>query len=359
MDVARYIGLFLLKNEQCYIQGLGTLQLIRKPATYDGHELHAPYHEITLVPGGNVDEALANYIATNEQISITKASNALKEYSAETRNTLQAGGEVRLPFLGRFVETDSKVGFVTDPYLLYKAPPIKAQKGASLQHNERPPLPIPHQPFIPTTPVGSPLATQQQAPAMPPPAMPHAQHYGGHEERERLNWARILFVLILMMVLAGGAYYGYERYMAPPKNKSGAPPVLTFPEEEPAMEEFPADSTGADSTMMSADTSATAMDTTEVTEQPPVIPTSAKKDTATAKPTVKMITTKIMLASADTKEEAYKLRKEFKGMGYNAYVIEESADYFPVLVDIKTTHGNSVKVEDSLTKRLNFQVFAY
>ncbi len=113
MDVAKYIGFFLLKNEQCYINGLGTLQLLRKAATYDGQHLQAATHEIVMVPGGNVDESLANYIATNEQVSITKASNALKEYSAETKSMLQAGNVVSLQHLGKFTADDGRIGFIT------------------------------------------------------------------------------------------------------------------------------------------------------------------------------------------------------------------------------------------------------
>ena len=145
MDVAKYIGLFLLKNEQCYIHGLGTLQFSRKHATYDGQNLQPPSHEIIMVAGGNVDESLANYIATNEQISITKASNALRDFSAETKINLDAGNMVSLAHLGKFTSTDGRIGFITDPHLQYKASPIAAQKGVSMRQNERPP--IPHQPY--------------------------------------------------------------------------------------------------------------------------------------------------------------------------------------------------------------------
>lgn len=249
MDVAKYIGLFLLKNEQCYIHGLGTLQFSRKAATYDGQNLQAPSHEIIMVPGGNVDESLANYIATNEQISITKASNALRDFSSETKMNLDAGNMVSLPHLGKFTSADGRIGFVTDPHLQYKATAIPAQKGVSMRQNERPP--IPHQPYVPTTPVGSPMATQQ--PGMPPTS-PHMQQYmHEQEEPERLNWARIIFVILLLIVMAGITYYGYERYMAP-KPRAVKPP-LTLPEpiteqdqqDEPVQEmQQPVDTNTAD-----------------------------------------------------------------------------------------------------------------
>ena len=71
MDVAKYIGLFLLKNGQCYVHGLGTMQLVRKPASYDGQALQPSSYEILMAPCGNVDEALSNFIANNvTQISM-------------------------------------------------------------------------------------------------------------------------------------------------------------------------------------------------------------------------------------------------------------------------------------------------
>ena len=42
MDIAKYIGLYLLKNNFCYLHGLGNLEIKRRPAVYEGDSLHAP-----------------------------------------------------------------------------------------------------------------------------------------------------------------------------------------------------------------------------------------------------------------------------------------------------------------------------
>src|SRR5690606_4551128 len=111
-NVARYIGLFLLKNEQCYVHGLGTLQLLRKASSYDGQSLQPYWYEVTISAGGNVDESLANFIANNEQISISKASNSLSEFSTDTQTRLKAGEDVELPQLGKFTWEDGRVAFI-------------------------------------------------------------------------------------------------------------------------------------------------------------------------------------------------------------------------------------------------------
>lgn len=364
MDVAKYIGLFLLKNEQCYIHGLGTLQFSRKPAAYDGQNLQAPSHEIIMVQGGNVDESLANYIATNEQISITKASNALRDFSTDTKNTLQAGNLVPLPHLGKFTFTDGRIGFITDPHLQYKTAPIKAQKGVSLQHNERPP--IPHQPYIPTTPIGSPLAAPGQ-----PPASPHMQQYmHQQEEPERLNWARIIFVLLLLIVMAGGAYYAYERYMAPKART--VKPALSLPEdvnEEPEQTEFaeesilPVDSAIVDSlgnepeeSIQATPAPATEQNRNAITSQN----TKNGSPVTPQQPPAKYITLKAVLNTFDNKDEAYARKRSLSAKGLPVEVIEEDTNYYFVIMNVKTTNPNNKQVLDSISNLYNPEgVFPY
>jgi hypothetical protein len=124
MDVAKYIGLFLLKNNFVYIHGLGLLEIRKRPATYDGNALHAPSYEVTLSPTGSIDDNLANFIATNEQISISKASNSLKEWTLQTRRELQSGKPVAIPSIGRFTEENGRTIFITDESFHHAPPPI-------------------------------------------------------------------------------------------------------------------------------------------------------------------------------------------------------------------------------------------
>ena len=114
MDIAKYIGLYLLKNHFCYVHGIGNIELIKRPATYDGKALQAPSYEVAVTPGGSIDDNLANFIATNEQISISKAANALRDFSGQARTNMAAGKEVEIPNIGKLVEQGGKVKFITD-----------------------------------------------------------------------------------------------------------------------------------------------------------------------------------------------------------------------------------------------------
>lgn len=124
MDIAKYIGLYLLKNNFCYLHGLGNLEIRRKPASYEGDALHAPEYEVTLTPGGSIDDALANFIATHEQTSISKAANALRDFSVATRAELAAGKEVEIPGIGKFVEHSGVIRFIGSAQLQHLPPPV-------------------------------------------------------------------------------------------------------------------------------------------------------------------------------------------------------------------------------------------
>lgn len=377
MDIPKYIGLFLLKNEQCYISGLGTLQLLRKPATYDGQHLQPATHEINIVPGGNVDEALANFIATNEQVSITKASNALKEYSAETKSRLQAGEMISLPYLGSFTADDGRVGFMTAPHLQYKAAPLRAQRGIAVtQEKERPA--IPHQPFIPAAPPPAQPANAPEGSAMPKGQPPV-------HRKKKLNWARIIFVLLLLVVLAGAAYYAYERYLAPRSRNSGQP-VLTMPSGFDEEEDTPDDMTEEDGYL--------AVDTTDILDTGLTAPVQPMQDNpaqaavpannnttnrtdnnnnmqqqspaavtepVAAKPAGRRLKLKMVLNTYDSKAAAYRRKNELAARGNNVEVIEEDVNYYFVVMPVSVSPVDSGRVRDSLTRKFNPEggVFIY
>jgi cell division septation protein DedD len=128
MDIAKYIGLFLLKNNFVYLHGLGNLELKKKPAAYDGEALRAPEYDVVLTPGGSIDDTLANYIATHEQTSISKAANALREFSSATRAELAAGRNVDVPGIGAFTEQNGLVKFLANPHLQHVPPPVPMLK---------------------------------------------------------------------------------------------------------------------------------------------------------------------------------------------------------------------------------------
>lgn len=383
MNVARYIGLFLLKNEQCYVHGLGTLQLLRKAATYDGQSLHPYWYEVTISSGGNVDESLANFIANNEQISITKATNSLKDFSTEAQTRLKAGEEVELPQLGKFTWQDGRVGFITAPHLQHKAPAILAQKGVSLKHNERPDG-NGKKFVLPTAPINSNYgAEQQQQPIAPP--MPQVRQYmqKPQEQKEKLNWARILFVLILLPVLAALTYYGYMRYVAPKKAVPQSVPALTAPETVEDITPMASDSTEMADSAVIAEDSISGIVTPPVlpeptvekqkpaeteTQQPSKIANKEikPKESATTTPQLPaqtnaaMRSLRVVIHTSDNKESAYNLKRTAEAKGNKVEVVEEDVNYYFVIVNIKTANSNNNRVEDSVSKIYNVEeAFVY
>lgn len=355
MDVAKYIGLFLLKNEQCYVNGLGTLQLLRKPATYDGEHLQPATYEIALAQGGNVDETLANFIANNEQVSITKASNALKDFSNNARNELQAGNEVSLPHLGKFTMTDGRILFVTAPQLKYKATPIASQKGISLKHNERPAPAAPQQKFVlPTAPVTNvPMGNEGVINNPGIPAMPQVKRYMqqpvNQPQGEKLNWARIIFVLLLLVVLAGATYYGYMRYLAPKKPAQQSAP-LSMPETAEEIAE--PDTAMADSTDMVADSNGTINQpagaaTPAALPGTPTTPAQQPTVNAAATPAKKMRNVRVALYTTSSKEAADKIRNSIKLKSNRLEVLQEDASSFIIVTHVKTSL-NDIATADSV-----------
>ncbi|RYD52066.1 MAG: hypothetical protein EOP52_07765 [Sphingobacteriales bacterium] len=128
MDIAKYIGLYLLKNNFCYLHGLGNLQVHKKPAVQEGDTLAAPRYEVVLVASGSIDDSLANFIATAEQTSISKASNEIRNFVEGARAELAAGQQVPIPGIGHFVSQNGKTAFVADPNLAYAPPAIPILK---------------------------------------------------------------------------------------------------------------------------------------------------------------------------------------------------------------------------------------
>lgn len=375
MNVAKYIGLFLLKNEQCYVNGLGTLQLLRKPASYNGTHLIAASHEINIVPGGNVDESLANYIATNEQVSITKASAALKEFSSNTKSRLQAGEVVPLPYLGKFTSDEGRIGFTTATHLQFQPAAIAANRGLTTTQKPQERTPIPHTPYTPNTPIGSPLATApQQPPAQATPAMPTPQHqtqqhnYAEEDNGTRINWARIIFVLLLLIVLAAGAFYCYKRWIAPKHattTNTTNTPQLTMPtsmdgniDETELDEENNAlltDSSIVDTTNNLSATSETEEIIGEVPakEEVQTEPVREREQAPPPTTTKKKFFKKIILKTYDKKADAYNHKRLLNSKGIPAQVIEEDVNYFFVTLDVNTNTTDSAKVMDSMSRKFN------
>lgn len=178
MDITKYIGQFLLKNNYCYIHGIGNLELAKRPATHDGKSLFAPAYEVILTTGGSIDDSFANFIATNEQISISKAANGLRDFSMQARKELQAGKDVAVEGLGFFREEGGRIRFYTDANFSFTPAGIPVLKNSRQLEEQR--NIIPHEPAFPAA-----------------------------SKANSINWSMVVIVAVLLVILGAGGFGFY------------------------------------------------------------------------------------------------------------------------------------------------------
>lgn len=295
MDIANYIGLFLLKNNFCYLHGLGNLVLRKKPSSYDGESLQGPQYEVLLTPTGSIDDNLANFIATNEQISISKAANALRDFSTQSRAELQAGKEVPIPGLGKFVaDSNQVIRFVTDPHLSYTPPVIPALRMAKRTEEE--------------------------------PSFVQREHHAPRTEDAgttgpKVNWGKIIMLVVLIAGLAAAAIFGIRYLNEHASTKAGneAPVRDTLPATTPPI----ADSTAA----LPADT------------------TSANTVQSTANG---QLNYKVLLNTYSTEAKAQRRIQQLTNMGRTVEMITIDSTRFAVVMPITSPAADTARIIDSL-----------
>lgn len=320
MDVAKYIGLFLLKNQFCYVHGLGNLELKKKPASYDGGALHAPVYEVQLTPAGSIDDNLANFIATNEQISISKAANALRDFSTDARADLQAGKEVVIPALGKFIDDHGKIIFKTDASFSYAPPSIPTMRSAPQPQPERPSAS-----YIP------PVSTYTP----PKPAETVTTEADNYQERTKqsysepasggtLNWGRIILAGAVLLAVVGVVVFGW-RYLQQRQNAAA----------------------DAATPQVIEDTMAAA----------PIVPATPAVDTSGQPGQMALIDSNlyftVILKSYDTRAAAERKVKQLASYGNDVKLgIADSTTYY-VLMPVVAKPADTARLLDSLDRYFN------
>lgn len=113
MDIGKYIGKFLVKNSYCSLSGLGVFDLKKNTATFntDGNSVSPPSHTITFNPIGSIDDSFASFIANQENVSISNASNNIKQYCIDAKQTLQQQGSFEIVHIGKLSFNGGKISF--------------------------------------------------------------------------------------------------------------------------------------------------------------------------------------------------------------------------------------------------------
>lgn len=294
MDIAKYIGLFLLKTNYCYVPGLGNLEIKKLPASHDGQNLKAPSYEVIVTPGGSIDDSLANFIATNEQISISKAANALREFSTEAKADLNAGKDVIIPALGKFTGQGGRVQFITDPHMQYTPRAIPTVKHVAAANAEnRPKTPAYSNPYI---------------------------------QSKQTNWGKIALFVAIPVILIIAVVAGMN-YM----NSKPAETVAVPMNEEPVIE-TPLEPAATDTTI-----------TDSLTATAPATMQNANG----------MLSFKLILKDYKTSAAAEKRVKQLTSFGNNVEVVMKDSSTWYVVMPVTALAADTAHVIDSIRRMYN------
>lgn len=308
MDVAKYIGLFLLKNNFCYIHGLGNLELRKKSASYDGQALQAPAYEVVVTPAGSIDDNLANFIATNEQISISKASNALRDFSTKAKADLAEGKDVPIPAVGKFVEHNGKVSFVTDPHMQYTPPSVPVIKSAT------------------------------RSTVTPKPATTTTTSYNYHPEEEgstgSINWGKIILVIILALLVVAAIIFGMNYMQPKPAEPAEPEPLDTVQQVQQQPAVMP------DTTRQLEDTLATAPDGT--VNNTPVMQAPAG-----------VLQFNVILKTYPDSAKAAKRVAQLISYGNKVSMVPAGNGSYHVILPVSAPAADTTRVLDSLKRTFN------
>jgi hypothetical protein len=297
MDIAKYIGLYLLKNQYCYVHGLGNMELRKLSAKYDGAELQPPSYEVIVTPGGSIDDSFANFIATNEQISISKAANTLREYSIQARKELAMGKDIYIPNVGKLIEKGGKVAFVTDEKFSYKPAGIPIVKNSKQLEEQKSKL--------------------QHKPSYPEPA-----------KADSINWRTVILVVMFLAILGGGGYAVYY-YMT----QANAPQQAIAPVADTIQQPQP---------LPVQDTVAPQVDTMDA-GMPMVIDSTLENDY------------RIVIGSYRTRERAEKRVSMLTDNGNTVEMLQQDSATFFVITTVSCRIMDTTHVKDSLKQWFGYK----
>lgn len=295
MDIAKYIGLFLLKNKYCCLQGLGNLEIKKTAAKHNGTELTGPVYTAKLNPVGSIDDSFPNFVANNEQVSIAKASNEISEFIKSTKAKIAEGGTVAIPSVGEYVLKNNQLHFELDPAFSLPDrsiifPVAEVQK-----------------PEVPE------LKNGQEKP------YESYTNYNSYNKQRSVNWNIIAFWSIIIII--GGGILAWS--------------ISYFMKQQPA-------------TTSNAATDSKPELVVEPTVQPPLIDSAATGSVVSDTPEYNFIIKEYkVLAQAQRKE------KQLISYGYNSKIINKDSNSFYVVNVIKTPAADTTKIKDSLSKLLN------
>jgi len=308
MDINKYIGKFLLKNKYCSLPGLGVFDLKKEgaQANASSETISAPVYKITFTPVGSIDDTFASFIATAENVSISNASNNIKEYCKNVKEELAKSGKYDIEFLGRFSLSNNKLIFHQSDDL---------DMGVE-------PAPL------------APLVEKLKAPETP--ANKPDYSYPPARTQRDIPILKIAVPIVLVVLLAVGAYFGYDYYQ---KNKDVTPVEATIPEPAPVQVDTLATTIVPDS-LHRADSTNAATDTAMQ---------AASNSAAQTTPQAASFY-KVAILSFENEAGANGKATKLKKYGNDASVVSNNGRFFVV---INASSNDTTKLVDSLRRFFN------
>jgi hypothetical protein len=285
--------------------------------------LHASSFEVFITSAGAIDDNLANFIATNEQITISKATAELREYSAQARAELSNGGELIIPFIGRIVEEYGRLIFITDTHLQFIPPPISALRSDALAQQEHQ---NDHRGYSPPPNYDEP-SYREPEPEQYPEQGQRRQRRRQHEEEPLpeaagVNWKKVVMAALIVISVLAGAIYGIRLFKTndyTPAEKI-IPPVI-------------------DSSLLKPK----AQDTTSTMASP--APAAAdNNDTRLYN---------IIIDNYPTRKKAEKRAQQMKSYGHDVDVLAKDSTSFLIIMPVRCRPADTTQLLDSLSNIYN------
>jgi hypothetical protein len=301
MDIAKYVGLYLLKNKYCCLQGLGNVEIKRTAAQHDGKELISGTYYATLNPMGSIDDAFPNFVANNEQVSIAKASNEISAFIQESKAKMALGSSVVIPSVGQYVMKEHELHFELDAAFA-----------------------LPNHPLL--FPIDMPAMAHAEAQKVKDE--PSFETYNNYNKHRIVNWNMVAFWGFIILVGAGIIGWGILYVMNSQKASNtmldqaenpSAPPTELMVSDTGAQQ-------GTDSAITAGNLSGNTLDT----------------------PSFKFI-----IKEYKTLAKAEKKQKQLFSYGYNVGVVNKDSNTFYVVNTIKLMPSDTAKMKDSLSRMLN------
>ena len=310
MDINKYIGKFLVKNKYCSLPGLGVFDLKKESASINvsKESISGPVYKITFTPVGSIDDTFASFIASAENVSISNASNNIREYCKAVKEQLAATGKYEIEYFGRFVMSNQKIGF-------------EQAHDLDLGGEPAPLPPLPERSKQLESNVNKPDYSY-------PPA---------RQQKEK-SVLKIVIPILVLGLLATAAYFGYDYY-----KKNNVPEETVIP-----------------APIKKVDTMATVIDSAALHRADSIkaLADTLHKPDSTSAHTPQATTTSapssfnVAILSYETEAAANAKANKLKSYGNKASVQNYNGKFF-VLINASVPFSDSTKLVDSLRRFFN------